>query len=295
MEIISSCPVCASSETKPFISCTDYTVTQKTFQIVECLACAFLFTNPRPQQEGIGEYYQSEDYISHSNSNKGLFNKLYKTVRNVTIARKLRIINKHVSRGTLLDIGCGTGEFLLYCKQQGWKTIGIEPGESARKFAQEYHKLDVRNEESIKDIPASSYDVVTLWHVLEHVHELNERVSELNRVVKDNGIVIIAVPNHTSYDASHYKEFWAAYDLPRHLYHFSPKTITSLFQKHGLKKVETLPMKFDPYYVSMLSEKYKTGKIKYLEAQMTGFKSNQKASTKKDDSYSSQIYIFKKG
>lgn len=294
MEILDCCPICGHKESMHFLMCIDYTVSKKNFDIVSCKSCGFYFTNPRPEAKDIGRYYQSEDYISHSNSKKGLFNKLYQMVRNYTIAQKLSLINKHVSRGTILDIGCGTGEFLNYCKQKNWETFGIEPGLEARNFAEKNYKLTVGTEEQIKEIADNSKDVITMWHVLEHVHQLNDRVMELKRIIKPNGVVIIAVPNCSSYDAIYYKEHWAAYDLPRHLYHFTPKNIIELFQKHGFKNIEIHPMKFDSFYVSMLSEKYKNGKINYLSSILMGLKSNLSAATKKNHSYSSQIYVFKK-
>ena len=294
MQEIVACPVCLCKEIKPVFSCKDFTVSYEIFNISECNACNFKFTTPRPDSKDIVKYYQSEDYISHSNTQKGILSKLYHIVRRRTIANKLRTINEYVSRGTILDIGCGTGEFLNYCKENNWQTLGIEPGLDARKQAQEKHNLSVNDEAYISQIPDNSFDVITLWHVLEHVHELNERVAELKRIIKDNGVVIIAVPNHTSYDAKHYKEVWAAYDLPRHLYHFSPATITKLFEKQELKCVKILPMKFDSFYVSMLSEKYLKGKINYARAFMIGLISNMNAGVKKNNTYSSQIYIFKK-
>ncbi len=294
METISKCPVCDSLNMGPYLNCKDYTVSKEVFQITRCNDCSFLFTNPRPIQAEIGKYYQSEDYISHSNTKKGIFNKLYQYIRNITIDQKLSVISHYVSRGTLLDIGCGTGEFLNYCNSKGWETIGIEPGTEARNNAIKNYSLAVHEESYINTIENDSFDVITLWHVLEHVHELNNRVGELARIIKDNGILIIAVPNHTSYDANKYKEFWAAYDLPRHLYHFSPKTITQLFKKNQLDLIKILPMKFDSYYVSMLSEKYKTGKLNYLKAAAMGLLSNMNAGRRNTNSYSSQIYIFKK-
>jgi 2-polyprenyl-3-methyl-5-hydroxy-6-metoxy-1,4-benzoquinol methylase len=294
MQELNACPVCDNKQTTNFLSCVDYTVSQQTFQIVSCSVCTFKYTNPRPGSNEIGKFYQSEDYISHSNTKRGLMNKLYQVVRNYTISKKVSIIKQYVSRGTILDIGCGTGEFLNFSHNNGFQTTGVEPGNDARKYAIENYSLSVYNEDYIKTIPDSSFDVITMWHVLEHVHDLNDRVGELKRIIKDNGIVLIAVPNHTSLDASIYKEYWAAYDLPRHLYHFSPDTIVRLFKKHGFKSEKILPMKFDSFYVSMLSEKYKTGSVKYLSAFMNGLKSNIVASKKANNTYSSQIYLFKK-
>jgi SAM-dependent methyltransferase len=294
METLKVCPVCGSNNFSNYLNCIDYTVSKETHTIVTCNACTFKFTNPRPEESVISKYYQSEDYISHSNSSKGLFNKLYQNVRNYTISLKKDMIVKHVSRGTLLDIGCGTGEFLNYMNKNGWETKGVEPGADARNYAISVYGLNVGNEDSIKEIKDESISVITMWHVLEHVHDLNNRLIELKRLIKKDGVIIIAVPNYTSYDAKKYKKFWAAYDLPRHLYHFSPNTITQLFSNHGLRKIETRPMKFDSYYVSMLSEKYKSGRIKYLNAILVGFISNWRSRLKNNNTYSSQIYMFVK-
>jgi 2-polyprenyl-3-methyl-5-hydroxy-6-metoxy-1,4-benzoquinol methylase len=293
MEQISVCPLCSGINLIEYLSCKDNTVSKESFSIKECKGCSFLFTSPRPAIQEISKYYQSEDYISHSNSRKGLFNKLYQFIRNFTISQKEKLVLNYVSRGTLLDIGCGTGEFLNYCSKQNWRVQGVEPGLSAREFAQKTYNLSVYDEAYINAIPDSSYDVITLWHVLEHVHNLNERIDQLKKIVSDKGIILIAVPNPSSYDAKYYKEHWAAYDLPRHLYHFTPKTITQLFANHGLKKVDTLPMKFDSFYVSLLSEKYKTGAVNYLKAFIIGLTSNKKGRANLE-TYSSQIYIFKK-
>lgn len=295
METLSHCPVCGQDKFTHYKKCKDYTVSQDVFSILSCNSCSFKFTNPRPISMEIGKYYASEDYISHSNSKNGLFNSLYQKVRNITISQKLKLIDKYVSRGTILDIGCGTGEFLNYCKENGWITTGIEPGDNARNYSINTYNLKVEKESAISEYPNDFYDVITMWHVLEHVHELNKRVADLFKIVKDNGIVIIAVPNYTSWDANYYSEFWAAYDLPRHLYHFSPESLNALFIKHNFNLIETKPMKFDSFYVSMLSEKYKNGKLNYFNAIINGLRSNLSAASKNNSSYSSQIYIFKKG
>ena len=294
MQSLSTCPVCGSEKLILFLSCVDYTVSKEMFQIFKCENCSFKFTNPRPAANEIGKYYQSQDYISHSNSKKGILNKLYQSIRKITISQKLNIIKKYVSRGTLLDVGCGTGEFLNFCKTQGWHTSGIEPDNNARIYAKETYGLTIHDEDFIKIIPAKSFDVISLWHVLEHVYNLNDRIVDLKQIVKDSGLIIIAVPNNTSLDANYYKEYWAAYDLPRHLYHFTQQTLTQLFEKHGLKLIKTLPMRFDSFYVSMLSEKYKTGKINYGKAILKGLSSNLNAALKKENNYSSLIYIFQK-
>lgn len=293
MKTITNCPVCKSESFNPFLTCKDYTVSQEAFNIVSCISCNFKFTNPRPEDDKIGEYYKSEDYISHSNTSKGIISKLYKSVRNYTLNKKLKLISSYVSRGTVLDYGCGTGMFLNVCQKAGWKSFGMEPDEGARKIGSEMGLNVFSDKGKIETYVGSErFDVITLWHVLEHVTDLEETLNFFKAKLNQNGALIIAVPNYTSYDAKHYKEFWAAYDVPRHLYHFEIETIQKLLHPYGFKLIETKPMKFDSFYVSMLSEKYKTGSIKYFNAFLSGLKSNLRAKQAKD--YSSFIYIFKK-
>lgn len=293
MERIEKCPVCDSGEFMAFLNCKDYTVSRETFSIVECSSCNFKFTNPRPPIEKLGEYYKSEEYISHSNTSKGFINSIYQSVRKYTLLKKLQLISKFYKTGNLLDIGSGTGEFLNTCKNAKWNVLGIEPDERARKLSTENYSINVKPEEDIDHLLTGSFDVITMWHVLEHVPLLNKRIEDLKRLIKPNGIIIIAVPNCNSLDAKIYKEDWAAYDLPRHLYHFTPKDIEKLFKKHDLKLVNTLPMIFDSFYVSMLSEKNRTGKINLLRSMWNGLRSNLNA-LKTGKTYSSQIYIIRK-
>lgn len=293
MEKLNQCPICESTKTKPFLSCVDHTVSRETFTIVQCESCDFKFTNPRPEESDLGRYYKSEDYVSHSNTKKGFINSTYQTVRKYTLLKKLELISKYFKTGTILDIGCGTGEFLNTCKLAKWKTIGIEPDKDAREMAIKNFGLDVRGEDELKNLPDASFEIISMWHVLEHVPRLNERVAELKRLVKPNGMIIIAVPNCNSLDAKIYKEHWAAYDVPRHLYHFTPRDMDSLFVKEGLKVVRILPMIFDSFYVSMLSEKIKTGKTNIIRSTWNGFRSNVSA-IKTGKTYSSQIYLIRK-
>jgi len=292
MKTISKCPVCNSTKFNHFLTCKDYTVSKQDFNIVSCADCNFKFTNPRPQDEKLGDYYKSEEYISHSNTNKGIIAKLYYLVRNYTLAKKVKIVSEYVSRGTILDYGCGTGMFLNVCKQNGWEAFGMEPDNGARKIAIEMDLKTFPDKQTLKsEIANKQFDAITLWHVLEHVTDLEETLSFFKTNLKATGVLIIAVPNYTSYDAQYYKQFWAAYDVPRHLYHFEINTISKLLNPYGFKLVDIKPMKFDSFYVSMLSEKYKTGSIKYLNAFLSGLKSNLKAKQTKD--YSSVIYVFK--
>ncbi|GAB4131008.1 MAG: class I SAM-dependent methyltransferase [Bacteroidia bacterium] len=237
-------------------------------------------------------FYQSEEYISHSNTKKGVVSALYQSVRKHTLRKKLGLVESRVGRkGKALDIGCGTGEFLNTLKTAGWETLGVEPGDQAREAGKKNYGLDVREESALSTLSDKSFDLITMWHVLEHVPGLNDRVVEIGRLLKDEGVLVVAVPNRNSHDAKYYGAYWAAYDVPRHLWHFRPEDIKALFLKHGFAVKEVLPMPFDSYYVSMLSEKYKTGSTNLVSAVWRGLVSNMKAG---GDKWSSQIYIIRK-
>jgi len=288
-----------NNELKPYISCKDYTVSRETFSIFIDEDSGLLVTSPRPENQELGKYYESEDYISHSNSKKSFLDKLYRVVRNYTIKQKVKLINSfNETDKKILDIGAGTGDFLAACKNSRWEVTGVEPNSKARNIAKKkldsssfiYHNVEDLQLETQSPKPRT-YDVITMWHVLEHVPNLTEYVSNLKKLLNPNGTLIIAVPNHKSFDATYYKEYWAAYDVPRHLWHFSKMAIQKLFQQENMRVFKTLPMKFDSYYVSLLSEKYKTGRSNFLKAFFIGFKSNWIARTTKE--HSSIIYIIK--
>jgi len=292
MEELAGCPICNSSERKPFLSCVDHFLSKETFQIVECLVCGLRYTNPRPASGQLGKYYQSPEYISHTNTHKGIFNRIYQLVRNYTLSGKYRLITQYIHTGTILDIGCASGEFLHVMKSRGWKATGIEPDEKTRQRAIENYGIDVIDESGLTVIPDGTIDVITLWHVLEHVPDLNGRLKEIHRILKREGLVIIAVPISDSFDAGKYSAHWAGYDVPRHLYHFTKKTMMILLERHSFQLIKTLPMKFDAFYVSLLSEKYKQGKMKWLSGFWNGYCSNREAS--KSGDYSSLIFISRK-
>lgn len=294
MKKYENCPICEGTSFVNVLDCKDYTVSKKEFSITECDSCKFWFTNPIPKEGDIGSFYESEDYISHSNIKKGITNRIYQRVRKITLKEKLKLIQKESKGKNILDIGCGTGEFLNQCKSANFNCLGIEPSTVAKEYAIKNYGLNIKEEEYISEIKDKSIDVISMWHVLEHVYHLNKRIEEMHRILKDNGVIVVAVPNCNSYDAKYYQEYWAAYDLPRHLYHFKPKDIKRIFGKYDFELSKILPMKFDSYYVSMLSEKYKTGNSKIFKALIKGFQSNQKAKQAETPKYSSQIYILRK-
>lgn len=293
MRKIDNCPICGSADIEKKMECKDFTVSKELFSIAACKACGFHFTNPQPDPENLGAYYESEDYVSHSDTSKGIVNNLYQRVRRRTLKQKIALVERNSeSKSRLLDIGCGTGYFLATAKENGWETIGIEPSPSARQTAIEKFDLDVREEKDLAGLPSASFGAITMWHVLEHVPALNERVAELKRLLTPNGTIFVAVPNRLSHDAEFYKENWAAWDVPRHLWHFAPADIQALFEKQNLQVINILPMKFDSYYVSMLSEKYRKGKTSLPAAFWRGWISNLKSGGN-PPRCSSQIYVIK--
>jgi 2-polyprenyl-3-methyl-5-hydroxy-6-metoxy-1,4-benzoquinol methylase len=274
---------------KIYLTVKDFSVSKETFGLYHDEKYDMLVTIPKPTIENLPSYYESEDYISHSDKKSGMFSMIYQFVRSFTLKNKLKIIEQfQPNKGSLLDIGAGTGHFLDLAQKNNWKVKGIEPNDGAKKIASEKGISFIENVQSLE---SNSFDVITMWHVLEHVYDLEEQIELLKRVLKKEGTLIIAVPNFHSYDAKYYKQFWAAFDVPRHLWHFSKKSIKKLFQDKNMKVVEMLPMKWDAFYVSLLSEKNKKGYMNFFKGFFVGLRSNYKA--KKQFEYSSIIYIIK--
>jgi SAM-dependent methyltransferase len=290
---IRECSVCGGTEFNIYMKCKDYFLSQEEFNIMTCKSCGFRFTNPRPDENMLGNYYESDDYISHSNKKSGIISRIYQLVRKHTLKRKYRLVSKYCKSGSILDIGSATGEFLNYFKQNNWEVCGIEPDSDAREYAVKNYQINVFEEAELLNFESNKFDVISMWHVLEHVAPLQNRIEQIKRVLKENGVLIVAVPNSDSLDAKIYKNFWAAWDVPRHLYHFTQGSIRQLFEKNSFKLIETKAMKFDSYYVSLLSEKYKSHKANYHKALWNGFRSNVHARSNNKE-YSSLIYIFRR-
>jgi len=253
------CPVCGSVEFIPFLTCTDYLATKEKFDIVSCKSCGFALTQDFPSEDVIGKYYDAPEYISHSDTNKGIINALYHLARKMALKSKSKIVSRYVPKktGMLLDIGSGTGYFLNKMKEKKWIVTGVEKSETARQYAKQKFDIDCQDSEYLYEISCKTKDAVTMWHVLEHLEHLNSVLEHLQQILKDDGAVIIALPNKKSLDARHYNEYWAAYDVPRHLWHFSPSDFKYLANRHGFELIDIRPMYLDAFYISMLSEKNK--------------------------------------
>ncbi|GHB89159.1 class I SAM-dependent methyltransferase [Persicitalea jodogahamensis] len=297
LETLTQCPVCQSARLNDFLLVKDHTVSQANFRIVSCDSCGFRFTNPRPPAEEIGQYYESSEYISHHDEARDVMSTIYNQVRNYTTQQKIKLLDRTIGKkGSLLDIGSGAGFFLSKAKAAGWQVSGTEPDAQARAIGRGRVGEDIY--ETIDDpfFANKQFDAITMWHVLEHVHRLNETVNWLHEHLSEKGKVFIAVPNPESEDAQVFKENWAAYDVPRHLYHFSKKAMRQLAEKHGFKVQEILPMWFDAYYVGLLSTRYQAGKTNLPQSIWQGTISNwkgRKSSTGLPNT-SSLIYVLEK-
>jgi len=270
----------------------DHTVSGEEFELIYNSSYQLLETHPQPDLDKLESYYKSEDYISHTDAKRNILEIGYHFVRGIALKRKLNLINSFkLSNKRLLDVGCGTGDFLHTALNNNWEVTGIEPNTSARAIANSKVNNAVYAETYLHKFENNSFDVITLWHVLEHLPNLETHINVLNKLLKPKGRLIIAVPNYKSFDAQYYKSYWAAYDVPRHLWHFSKESIQVLFNRVHMTIEYILPMKFDAFYVSILSEKYKTGKINYLRAFYIGLKSNLKA--RRSGQFSSLIYVLK--
>lgn len=294
---INTCPLCGGTHLERTLTCVDHYASGEMFHLCRCKDCNFLFTQDFPTSENIGRYYETTDYISHSDTRRGIINRLYHYVRNYMLGRKARLVVRvsHCSEGHLLDVGTGTGYFANTMKQRGWKVEAIEKSVRARAFAKDHFHLEVKPDTALMDntFQSGSFDVITLWHVMEHLEHLNETWMRLHELLTERGILIVAVPNCSSFDATKYGAYWAAYDVPRHLWHFTPDTIQRLASKHGFIMAEHRPMPFDAFYVSMLTEKNMRRSCPFLRGVLTGVLAWLASLVKKERS-SSMIYVFRK-
>lgn len=287
------CIVCGSNDIQEKHSLKDHSHTGDHFTVSQCKNCGFHFTQNAPDSNSIGPYYKSENYVSHSDTQKGLFFKVYHAVRDYMLKKKRNLVNSvtGLKTGKLLDIGTGTGYFPNIMIQSGWKVEGVEQDEETRNYAASKFNFTIHDTPALYDLPKESFDAITMWHVLEHVHDLDGYLKKIYSILKDKGAFVVAVPNHTSFDQEHYKEFWAAWDIPIHLWHFNPATMSKLIERYGFKVEKIVPMPFDAAYVSMLSEEYKTGSK--LPGLLKGIRFALKGKLK-PEKCSSVIYVLKK-
>ncbi|MCK9450770.1 MAG: class I SAM-dependent methyltransferase [Bacteroidales bacterium] len=286
------CPICQTDTLVPALHILDYFLTQEEFDILQCTNCEVLITQPFPSADKMGLYYDSGEYFSHGGNNKGLIPKVYNFIKEVNIKNKYKQVTRDLTIGKVLDIGCGIGDFLGYCKKAGWKVSGLEPNEQARKMVLKNFQIEAEDVSKISSMAEDQFDLVTLFHVLEHVAEPKNMVSEILRILKPGGRLVIALPNNASWDAKYYVEYWAAWDVPRHLFHFNPKSISFFMNRFPLKEEMIKPMVWDAFYVSLLSEKFKGKSMPLARAAFRGVYSNWKAN--QTGNYSSLMYFYRK-
>ncbi len=293
LEKVEHCPICNGNRFQPFLTCKDFTTSGEVFHVEQCSGCNMLLTNPRPKQEDAGAYYKSTAYISHQSIAFSFIDRIYLLIRHLAIRWKYRLVKPYLQGKTLLDFGCGSGSFLHYCSRQGQQCFGVEPSTEARQLA---IMPNIHVAHSLDNLPQQIFEVITLWHVLEHIYPLVQNLEQLKAQLSEYGTIFIAVPNWQSPDATHYKQAWAGYDVPRHAWHFSKKNMTQLVEKAGLKVKQIIPMKLDAYYVSLLSEKYlnnnKLSLPALLRGIVQGIRSNNAAGKKRN--HSSLIYVVQK-
>ena len=286
------CPWCGSDKAQINLWLKDEFLSKEDFHICECLNCGLLYTMPRPSKDKIGDYYKSEEYYSHQENKKGFIPKIYESVKKVNLKHKYKLSTEGIETGNMMDIGCGVGDFIHTAEEKGWQCVGVEPSDDAKTIAKTRVKADIIRSEELENLPDGSFDLITMWHVLEHVDELKWQITQLQRLIKSNGRIIIAVPNYKSYDGQYYKEHWAAYDVPRHLNHFNKQTITKIFKASGLELKKTDKLIWDAYYISYMSEQYKHHKFPLIKGAYRGLVSNCKA--RRSGEWSSRVYIFEK-
>jgi 2-polyprenyl-3-methyl-5-hydroxy-6-metoxy-1,4-benzoquinol methylase len=291
MENIQNCPVCGSPHSSLKFKAKDYTVSNEMFHIVTCDSCQLIYTNPRPAANEAGPYYHASAYISHSDTNEGIVNKLYHAVRKFTLQSKTYWIEpEKKGNKELLDVGCGNGHFLAAAKEKGWNINGVELAPETAARAAKLAGLTIAP--SLTEIASDKqFQVITLWHVLEHVYEIDEYFQFFKNRLAQDGKLLLALPNPASFDANYFEEYWAAYDVPRHIYHFTPATITALAAKYGFKLKKSRGLIFDSFYISLLSNENKTGNKRLIHSFFVGLLSNLRAMLGKPN-YSSNLYLF---
>lgn len=287
-----TCPWCENPTEKTVLELKDYFLSQEDFQIMECPHCGLRFTTPRPNPEVIGKYYQSEDYYSHQKNNKGLVPRIYEFVKSFNIKHKASMAIGGLAPGRLLDIGCGVGDFLVQVKKHGWEVQGIELSDDAKNIAEQRLGFRPKGPSDYALFEDHSFDVISLWHVLEHIDDLHFQTKEILRLLKPGGRLIIALPNFQSFDCQYYKEKWAAWDVPRHLNHFAPDVLRKMFNSIGFQTIDTQKLIWDAYYISFMSERFLSHSIPLVRGAWIGLLSNCKA--RKTGMYSSLVYRFQK-
>lgn len=277
------------SSKQKIIEVKDHLVSGESFSVVYDESRGYAFTDS-PKELNLSDYYPNTNYASHKENHQGIKDCLYRGVQSLMLRYKLSIIRKHQAGKRILDVGGGIGVFADYVSKKGYISYLTEPNSSARQLAE---KKGIESFSSLNQIEKNTiFDTVSLWHVLEHVEDLDESLQKYNSLLRENGLMVIAVPNINSFDAKHYGPYWAALDVPRHQWHFTPLGLKNVLRKNGFSFLKSYPLWFDALYIALLSENYKGSKGAFIKALFIGFFSNFKAFF--NGEYSSKIFVFKK-
>jgi 2-polyprenyl-3-methyl-5-hydroxy-6-metoxy-1,4-benzoquinol methylase len=255
------CPLCGSPKTRFAFSCPDHLVTGEEFPLHQCNDCQFLYSGRLPSEADAQKYYDSPSYTPHATDRKNLMMRTIGFCR--TFIRqpiKRTWVRKWSKKrmGTLIDIGSGTGEFAVFMQKSGWAVTCIEPNQDARNFCAS-QGLTVFDTDRVPTLPDHSFNVVTLWHVLEHVYDIHGTMQTIRRLLQPDGTAFIALPNYSSKEASWYGRMWTGYEMPRHPSHFSPATFAHLASMYDMEIVALRPFVLDAFYLSILSEQHRKG------------------------------------
>jgi 2-polyprenyl-3-methyl-5-hydroxy-6-metoxy-1,4-benzoquinol methylase len=293
---ISTCPVCGSPEFEfsHYLNVPDWLVSKENFELKKCGNCSFIFTANAPLLENAGPYYESEEYVEHTDTNKGLIYGVYHQARKLMLKFKLSNIRSYSKSTKLLDIGSGSGYFINYMKQNGYNVSGVEISDKAVALCKDKFDISVNSPtEFLAEKLPKDFDIITMWHVFEHVYSFNEYFDILHKSLKENGHVFVALPNPNCFEAKHYKNYWNGFDTPRHLWHFTPKTFKQFAEGHGFEMISMKRLPLDPFFNAMVSSSYKSG-LKFLPYTFTiGLISFINGLINRDKA-SSLIYILKK-
>ena len=267
----------------------DYLVTGSSFEVRLDQQTQIAHTYPQPSEDELGKYYASEEYISHGNKKRSVIERVYAIAQKIMLKQKEQWLTKHSKQNKrYLDFGCGTAALVQHLNQKNWEAYGVEPSEKARNFSIVKERLYP----SLEELPQKDFDVIALWHVLEHLSDPAKSLKAFYDRLDHQGHLFLALPNFNSYDAKYYENFWAAYDVPRHLWHFSAKGIIGLCEENGFEFVESKGLGLDAFYVSYLSERHQKNKVAFIKGMIVGCWSNLLALFTQE--YSSKLYVFKK-
>ena len=291
---INRCPVCGHSSFKHFLNVPDWLVSKEVFELQQCEQCQFVFTANAPLEKDAGPYYNSEEYVEHSDTSSGLIYSVYHVARRAMLHYKYIKIKRLHAGKKLLDVGSGSGYFLNFMKKKGYNVTGVEISKKAVALCKKNFGIKAHSpSEFLEEKLDTDYDIISLWHVFEHVYSYDAYFELFSKSLNNNGYLILALPNCDSQDARMNKSYWGAYDTPRHIWHFTSKTIELFAMGRGFKMIKKHRMPLDPFFNVMVSDSYKD-KFTFLPLTLLKGLYSYIISLLNIEKSSSIIYIFQK-